>query len=111
MAARLDRAAVVDDVSGGDRAGGRRDLRPALHARDLPATLALVGLGAAVFIAFGYLLAAAKTDEAVQVLVGLPFLVFSMLSGVLVPYWRIPVSVRPVMDTIPLTYLADACAR
>lgn len=80
-----------------------------LHARDLPATVGIVLLGAAVFITFGYLLAAAaKTEEAIQVLAGLPFVVFSMLSGVLVPYWRIPGPVKPLTDAIPLTYLADA---
>lgn len=80
-----------------------------LHARDLPATTGIVVLGAAVFIAFGYLLAAvARSEEAAQVLAGLPFLVFGLLSGVLIPYWRIPAPVQRVMDVIPLTYLADA---
>ncbi len=80
-----------------------------LHWRDLPATVGVVLIGAAVFIVFGYLLASvAKTEEAIQVVAGLPFIIFSMLSGVLVPIWRIPGPMRPVVDAIPLTYLADA---
>lgn len=80
-----------------------------LRGHDLPATIGVVLMGAAVFITFGYLLAAAaKTEEAIQVVAGLPFIIFSMLSGVLVPIWRIPGPMRPVVDAIPLTYLSDA---
>lgn len=80
-----------------------------LKSDNLPAIIGMVLLGAAVFIALGYVLAAlAKTEESVQVLAGLPFLVFSLLSGVLVPLWRIPSSLQPLVDAIPLTYLADA---
>jgi ABC-2 type transport system permease protein len=80
-----------------------------LAAGDLPAVVGLVLLGAAVFIALGYFLAAlAKTEEAVQVVVGLAFLLFTILSGALVPLWRIPGWVRPLVDAIPLTYLSDA---
>ncbi|MBN1203241.1 MAG: ABC transporter permease [Anaerolineae bacterium] len=80
-----------------------------LVAANLPAVTGMVLLGAAAFITLGYFLSTlAKTEEAVQVVIGLTFLLFVFLSGVLVPLWRIPGYVRPVVDIIPLTYLADA---
>lgn len=80
-----------------------------LQISRLPLTIGLVLLGGGVFITLGYVLSAlSKTEEAVQVGVGLIFLVFSILSGAFVPFWRIPNAIRPLVDAIPLTYLADA---
>ncbi|MBI5958614.1 MAG: ABC transporter permease [Chloroflexi bacterium] len=80
-----------------------------LQTQRLPALIGMVILGAAVFITFGYVLSAmARTEESIQVLAGVPFLVFSMLSGTLIPLWRIPGPMRLFVNAIPLTYLADA---
>ncbi len=75
----------------------------------LPGLIAVVLLGAAVFITFGYFLAGlAKTEEAVQSLIGLPNVLFMLLSGIFFPVDTMPRWIRPVVDLIPLTYLADA---
>ena len=75
---------------------------------NLPGLAGMVLLGAAMFITFGYALAAlARTEESAQALVGVPFLLFTLLSGTLVPLWRVPGWIRPLVDAIPLTYLAD----
>lgn len=80
-----------------------------LKMAQVPAITGMVVLGASAFITLGYVLAAlSQTEEAVQVVVGLVFLVFTILSGALVPLWRIPQWIRPLVETIPLTYLADA---
>jgi ABC-2 type transport system permease protein len=75
---------------------------------NLPGIIALVLLGAAVFITLGYFLAGiARSEEAIQFLIGLIFLLFTMMSGVLVPLWRMPGWIKPLVNAIPLTYLAD----
>ncbi|HEX3049389.1 MAG TPA: ABC transporter permease [Aggregatilineaceae bacterium] len=80
-----------------------------MQISDLPRVAAVVLLGAATFITLGYFLAGlAKTEEAVQGAAALTFLLFTMLSGALLPLWRIPGWIRPLVDAIPLTYLADA---
>jgi ABC-2 type transport system permease protein len=80
-----------------------------LRTTRLPAVVAVVLLGAALFITLGYCLAGlSRTEEAAQVAGGLSFLVFALLSGSLIPLWRIPNHVQPLVDAIPLTYLSDA---
>jgi len=80
-----------------------------MQTSDLPLVAGVVLLGAATFITLGYFLAGlAKTEEAVQGAAALTFLLFTFLSGALLPLWRIPGWIRPVVDAIPLTYLADA---
>lgn len=75
----------------------------------LPATIGMVVLGASVFITLGYLISGlAKTENAVQSLISLPNFVFMFMSGIFFPVDFMPDWLRPVMDVIPLTYLADA---
>jgi ABC-2 type transport system permease protein len=74
----------------------------------LPAVAGCVLLGAAVFITLGYVLAGlAKTEEAVQGLIAVPNILFMMLAGVFFEVESMPGWIRPVVDAIPLTYLAD----
>lgn len=75
----------------------------------LPGIIGFTMLGGSVFVALSYLLAAfARTEEAVQGLVGLPNLLFMMLSGIFFPVENMPGWARPLVDAVPLTYLADA---
>jgi ABC-2 type transport system permease protein len=39
---------------------------------------------------------------------GLVFLMFGLFSGSLVPMWRMPDWLDPIVSVIPLTYLSDA---
>jgi len=78
----------------------------------LPATAGVVLLGATMFITIGYLLSGlAKTEEAVESLVSLPYFIFMFLSGIFFPIEMMPGWIRPLVDIIPLTYLGDALRR
>lgn len=80
-----------------------------LKASSLPEVAGVLVLGAVTFIMLGYFLAAlSNSEEAVQFAAGLVLLLFTLFSGILLPLWRIPGWVRPLVDAIPLTYLADA---
>ena len=80
-----------------------------IEVANTPAILAIVLLGAATFITFGYVLSGfAKTEEAVQGLISLPNFLFMFLSGIFFPIEWMPGWIRPVVDVIPLTYLGDA---
>ncbi len=79
---------------------------------NLPGIIAIVMLGAAMFITLGYFLSGlAKTEEAVQGIVQLPNFLFMFLSGIFWPVEMMPSWLRPLVDAIPLTYLADALRR
>jgi ABC-2 type transport system permease protein len=74
-----------------------------------PAVVGMVLLGAAVFITMGFFLSGlARTEDAVQMLVGLPNAVFMLLSGIFFPVDGSPGWIRPFMDVLPLSYLGDA---
>ncbi len=76
---------------------------------NLPGVFGFTLLGAAVFVTLGYFLAGlARTEESLQGLIGLPNVLFMMLSGIFFPISDMPGWIRPVVDLIPLTYLADA---
>jgi len=78
----------------------------------LPATAGVVLLGATMFITIGYLLSGlAKTEEAVESLVSLPYFIFMFLSGIFFPIEMMPGWIRPLVDIIPLTYLGGALRR
>jgi ABC-2 type transport system permease protein len=80
-----------------------------LVTRNIPMLVIVVLIGAAVFITLGYFLAAlAKSEESVQMLAGLVFIMFGLFSGSLVPMWRMPDFLDPIVNVIPLTYLSDA---
>ncbi|MBI5958559.1 MAG: ABC transporter permease [Chloroflexi bacterium] len=75
----------------------------------LPAVLGVTLLGSAGLLTFGYFLAAlAKTEEAIQVFIGLPNALFMLLSGAFFPVDDMPRWTRPIVDLMPLTYLCDA---
>jgi ABC-2 type transport system permease protein len=70
---------------------------------------AIVILGAVTFITLGYFLSGlARTEQAVQGILGLPYFVFMFLSGIFFPLDQMPGWIRPLIDAIPLTYLGDA---
>jgi len=80
-----------------------------IEASRLPATAGVVLLGATMFIVLGYFLSGlAKTEEAVESLVSLPYFIFMFLSGIFFPIEMMPDWIRPLVDVIPLTYLGDA---
>jgi ABC-2 type transport system permease protein len=80
-----------------------------IEASRLPATAGVVLLGATMFIVLGYFLSGlAKTEEAVESLVSLPYFIFMFLSGIFFPIEMMPGWIRPLVDVIPLTYLGDA---
>lgn len=71
-------------------------------------TLVLL-LGSALFITMGYWLSGlAKTQNAVQGLVALPYFVMMFLSGLFFPLEMMPGWMRPLIDALPVTYLGDA---
>lgn len=71
--------------------------------------IAMVLLGATVFITLGYAISGfAKTEEAVQGLISLPNFIFMFMSGIFFPVDFMPAWIRPLVDIIPLTYLGDA---
>jgi ABC-2 type transport system permease protein len=75
----------------------------------LPGLIGFTLLGAAVFVTLGYFLAGlARTEESIQGLIGLPNVLFMMLSGMFFPISDMPGWTRPIVDAIPLTFLADA---
>jgi len=75
---------------------------------NLPAIIAVVLLGASMFVTLGYFLSTlARTEEALQGIVALPNFLFMFLSGIFWPVDFMPSWIRPVVDVIPLTYLGD----
>jgi ABC-2 type transport system permease protein len=71
--------------------------------------VAIVVLGATLFITMGYFLSGvAKTEEAVNGLIQLPNITFMFLSGIFFPVDIMPAWIRPLVDVIPLTYVGDA---
>jgi ABC-2 type transport system permease protein len=68
-----------------------------------------VALGALVFVSLGYMLAGLSSSEealmAVTQAVNFPMM---FLSGSLFPVETLPVFFKPVVNVLPLTYLADA---
>jgi ABC-2 type transport system permease protein len=71
--------------------------------------VAMVLLGASLFITMGYFLSGlAKTEEAVNGLIQLPNITFMFLSGIFFPVDIMPAWIRPLVDVIPLTYVGDA---
>jgi ABC-2 type transport system permease protein len=71
--------------------------------------VAMVLLGASLFITMGYFLSGlAKTEEAVNGLIQLPNITFMFLSGIFFPVDIMPGWIRPLVDVIPLTYVGDA---
>jgi ABC-2 type transport system permease protein len=71
--------------------------------------VAMVLLGATLFITMGYFLSGvAKTEEAVNGLIQLPNITFMFLSGIFFPVDIMPAWIRPLVDVIPLTYVGDA---
>ncbi|HML22679.1 MAG TPA: ABC transporter permease [Aggregatilinea sp.] len=80
-----------------------------IEARNIPGIIGIAALGSTMFITLGYFLSGlAKTEEAVQGIVQLPNFVFMFLSGIFFPVDMMPSWLRPVVDAIPLSYLADA---
>lgn len=78
------------------------------YANALSITLVLL-LGSALFITMGYWLSGlAKTQNAVQGLVALPYFVMMFLSGLFFPMEMMPGWMRPFIDVLPVTYLGDA---
>jgi len=66
-------------------------------------------IGALMFIALGYLISGlAKTQESVDGLSQLINFPMMFLSGLFFPVDMMPTWIRPVIDAMPLTYLADA---
>lgn len=78
------------------------------YANILSITLVLL-LGSALFITMGYWLSGmAKTQNAVQGLVALPYFIMMFLSGLFFPMEMMPEWMRPLIDVLPVTYLGDA---
>ncbi|MGH2541542.1 MAG: ABC transporter permease [Ardenticatenaceae bacterium] len=66
-------------------------------------------LGALMFVAMGYMIAGfAETQESVNGLTSLLNFPMLFLSGLFFPVETMPAWIRPVVNTIPLSYLADA---
>ena len=66
-------------------------------------------LGALMFVAMGYMIAGlAKTQESVTGLSSILNFPMMFLSGLFFPVEVMPDWIRPVVNAIPLTYLADA---
>jgi ABC-2 type transport system permease protein len=79
-----------------------------IQAAQLPALAGLALLGAGVFLTLSYVLAGlSRTEEGVINLGGLVNVAFMLLSGLFFPVDTMPGWLRPVVDAIPLTYLAD----
>jgi ABC-2 type transport system permease protein len=71
--------------------------------------IAVVSLGALVFISLGYLMAGlASSEEALMGMVQLANFPMMFLSGGLVPDEMLPSFLQPVAKLMPLTYLTDA---
>lgn len=80
-----------------------------IKTENLLSIVGIVLLGGTMFITLGYFLSGlAKTEEAVQGLISLPNFIFMFLSGIFFPVEMMPSWIRPVVDAIPLSYLADA---
>lgn len=76
---------------------------------NFPQIIGIMVLGATMFVTMGYFIAGlAKTEEAVQGVITLPNFIFMFLSGIYFPVEVMPSWIRPLVDIIPLTYLADA---
>jgi ABC-2 type transport system permease protein len=69
---------------------------------------AFVVLGALMFVSLGYLMSGlAKTQDSVTGLSQLVNFPMMFLSGLFFPVDMMPAWIRPVIDAMPLTYLAD----
>jgi ABC-2 type transport system permease protein len=69
----------------------------------------IILLGAVMFVAFGYMMSGlARTQESVVGLSQLVNFPMMFLSGLFFPVDMMPGWIRPVIDAMPLTYLADA---
>jgi ABC-2 type transport system permease protein len=70
---------------------------------------ALVALGALVFVALGYVVAAlAPTTETAQPIAQAISFPMLLLSGVFFPISGVPAILQPLVRVLPLTYLSDA---
>jgi ABC-2 type transport system permease protein len=68
----------------------------------------VVLLGALMFVALGYLISGlARSQESVSALTNLVQFPMLFLSGIFIPIDIMPKWIRPVVDVIPLSYLAD----
>ncbi|MGE5586045.1 MAG: ABC transporter permease [Bacillota bacterium] len=81
------------------------------HVKILGSWLALLGavlLGALTFVSMGYMLAAfPRTEEAGIGLVQMVQFPMMFLSGIFFPVEMMPSFLRPVVNAMPLSYLAD----
>ncbi|HHW11320.1 MAG TPA: ABC transporter permease [Firmicutes bacterium] len=70
--------------------------------------IALVMLGATVFVSMGYMIAGfAKTEDGVQGIIQTVQFPMMFLSGIFFPVEFMPAFLRPVMTAMPLSYLGD----
>ena len=73
-----------------------------------PLPLALLGLAAATFLAFGFLIASlAKTENSGMAIANIINMPMMFLGGLFFPIGQLPTALRVVMYANPLTYLAD----
>lgn len=71
--------------------------------------LGIVVMGTLSFLAMGYMLSAfAKTQDTIMPLLMAVQFPMMFLSGIFFPVEIIPDFMRPIMDVMPLTYLADS---
>lgn len=80
-----------------------------VHLQGSPLILAgVVLLGALMFVALGYLISGlARTQDSVSAITSLIQFPMLFLSGIFFPIELMPQWLRPVVNVIPLTYLAD----
>ncbi len=70
--------------------------------------IGVIVLGALMFVALGYLISGlARSEESVSAITNLVQFPMLFLSGIFIPIEIMPQWLRPVVDLIPLTYLAD----
>jgi ABC-2 type transport system permease protein len=76
---------------------------------NLPGMVGITLLGGTVFITMGYFLTTlARTEQAIQGVLILPYFLLMFLSGIFFPLESMPGWIRPFVDVLPLTYLGDA---
>ncbi len=70
--------------------------------------IAVILLGALMFVALGYLISGlARSQDSVSAITNLVQFPMLFLSGIFIPIDIMPQWLRPVVNIIPLTYLAD----
>lgn len=75
----------------------------------IPLLIGFVLLGSAAFISMGFVVASfARTEEGGIALVQIIQFPMMFLSGIFWPIEFMPAWIRPLIDTLPLTYLGDA---